>query len=101
MLATDGTTNRVMFGTPSAGGGWRAGVAAESTALGVLAGLLAAAGASAGGWVLATQLFNLGYRFDPMVWLVGITLGAAIVGGAGTFAARSVVNHPPIETLRQ
>ena len=52
-------------------------------------------------WVLATQLFNLAYRFAPTVWLVRIALGAAIVGGAGTLAARSVVNHPPIETLRQ
>ena len=91
MLRTLGASRRVVL----------AGVAAEFTALGVLAGLLAAAGASAGGWVLATQLFNLEYRFDPTVWLVGIALGAAIVGGAGTFAARSVVNHPPIETLRQ
>lgn len=91
MLRTLGASRRVVL----------AGVAAEFTALGVLAGLLAAIAATAGGWVLATQLFNLEYRFDPTVWLVGIALGAAIVGGAGTLAARSVVNHPPIETLRQ
>ena len=91
MLRTLGASRRVVL----------AGVAAEFTALGVLAGLLAAIAATAGGWVLPTQLFNLEYRFDPTVWLVGIALGAAIVGGAGTLAARSVVNHPPIETLRQ
>ena len=90
MLRTLGASRRVVL----------AGVAAEFTALGVLAGLLAAVVATCGGWVLATQLFNLDYSFDPMVWLVGIALGAAIVGGAGTFAARTVVNHPPIETLR-
>jgi len=91
MLRTLGASRRVVL----------AGVAAEFTALGVLAGLLAAAGATTGGWVLATQLFNLEYQFDPMVWLVGVALGAVIVGGAGTLAARTVVNHPPIETLRQ
>lgn len=91
MLRTLGASRRVVL----------AGVAAEFTALGVLAGLLAAAGATTGGWVLATQLFNLEYQFDPMVWLVGVALGAVIVGGAGTLAARTAVNHPPIETLRQ
>ncbi len=77
-----------------------AGVATEFVALGVLAGLLAAVGASAGGWFLATELFNLDYHFDPTVWLVGIGAGVVIVGGAGTLAARSVVNQPPISTLR-
>jgi putative ABC transport system permease protein len=91
MLRTLGASRRVVL----------AGVATEFVALGVLAGLLAAIGATIGGWFLATELFNLQYHFDPTVWLVGIALGVAIVGGAGTLAARSVVNHPPLETLRQ
>jgi putative ABC transport system permease protein len=78
-----------------------AGVATEFIALGVLAGLLAAIGASIGGWYLATEMFNLPYRFDPTVWLAGIGAGALLVGGAGTAAARSVINQPPISTLRQ
>jgi putative ABC transport system permease protein len=91
MLRTLGASRRVVL----------AGVATEFAVLGVLAGLLAAFGATAGGWFLATELFNLDYRFDPMVWLAGIGLGLVIVGGAGTLAARSVVNQPPITTLRQ
>ena len=91
MLRTLGASRRVVL----------AGVATEFTALGVLAGLLAAIGASVGGWFLATELFNLDYGLDPTVWLVGIGAGIAIVGGAGTLAARSVVNQPPISTLRR
>jgi len=91
MLRTLGASRRVVL----------AGVATEFVALGMLSGLLAALGATIGGWFLATELFNLEYRLDPTVWLVGIGLGIVIVGGAGTLAARSVVNQPPITTLRQ
>ncbi len=77
------------------------GVAAEFTTIGVLAGLLAATGATIGGWSIATELFNLNYQVDPAVWGIGLALGVLLVGGAGTFAARGVVNSPPIATLRQ
>jgi putative ABC transport system permease protein len=76
------------------------GVAAEFTTLGLLAGLLAAFGASAAGYFLATQLFDLKYTPDPWVWIVGLISGALLVGVSGTLATRSVVNHPPVATLR-
>ncbi len=77
------------------------GVAAEFTALGLLAGVLAALGATVAGYFLATRLFNLQYSLDLWVWTVGIVLGVLLVGISGTLATRSVVNHPPIATLRQ
>jgi putative ABC transport system permease protein len=77
------------------------GVAAEFVALGLCAGLLAAAAASAIGWLLATRLFGLGYRLDATVWLAGIAGGVLIVGLSGTFAARDVVTSPPARTLRE
>ncbi|MGQ0383571.1 MAG: ABC transporter permease [Gammaproteobacteria bacterium] len=91
MLRTLGARRRVVL----------AGVASEFTALGMLAGVLAAVGATLVGWLLATRVFELEYAIDPWVWAVGLVTGAAIVGGAGTFAARKVVNHPPISTLRE
>ena len=76
------------------------GVAAEFVVLGVLAGVLAASAASIAGWLLATRLFNLGYSFDPGLWLLGPGVGALLVGGAGLLATRSVVQTPPATTLR-
>jgi putative ABC transport system permease protein len=91
MLRTLGASRRVVF----------QGVAAEFTALGLLSGLLASAGATLAGYFLAREIFNLKYAPDPLVWIVGIVGGALLVGVAGVLAARSVVTHPPVETLRQ
>jgi putative ABC transport system permease protein len=90
MLRTLGASRRVVL----------QGVAAEFATLGLLAGTLAAVGASAAGYVLAKQLFDLDYAFDPLVWIVGLVSGTLLVGVSGTLATRSVVNHPPLATLR-
>lgn len=90
MLRTLGASRRVVL----------QGVAAEFTTLGILAGTLAAIGATAAGYFLATRLFNLDYTFDITVWAVGLFAGATLVGISGTLATRSVVNHPPVATLR-
>jgi putative ABC transport system permease protein len=90
MLRTLGASRSVVF----------QGVAAEFIVLGALAGLLAAAGATAVGYLLAKQVFDLQYSPDPRVWLVGIVGGAVLVGTAGILAARSVVSHPPMQALR-
>lgn len=90
MLRTLGASRRVVF----------QGVAAEFATLGLLSGTLAAIGANAAGYFLAQELFDLDYTFDPLVWAVGLTSGTLLVGISGTLATRSVVNHPPIATLR-
>jgi putative ABC transport system permease protein len=77
------------------------GVATEFVALGLLAGVLAASAASVVGWLVATRLFGLGYAFDPGVWLGGLSVGALIVGIAGTLATRRVVTTPPATTLKE
>lgn len=76
------------------------GVAAEFTALGLLAGTLAAVGAGLTGYLLAEQIFELDYTPGPWLWLSGLAAGAAIVGVSGTLAVRSVVNESPVATLR-
>jgi putative ABC transport system permease protein len=90
MLRTLGASRSVVF----------QGVAAEFIVLGALAGLLAAAGATVVGYLLAKQVFDLQYSPDPRVWLIGIVGGAALVGTAGILAARSVVSQPPMRALR-
>jgi len=72
----------------------------EFTTLGALAGLLAAAGASVVGYVLATRVFELPFQFNPWVWLAGTLVGALGVGLAGVMGTRSVLSQPPLLTLR-
>jgi len=76
------------------------GVAAEFFALGFLSGTLAAMGATGIGFVLARRLFSLEYTLDPWVWVAGLVCGTVLVGLSGTLATRSVINTPPIVTLR-
>jgi putative ABC transport system permease protein len=76
------------------------GVAAEFSALGFLAGTLAAFGATGVGWILAHRLFSLQFAIDPWVWVVGLVCGTVLVGVSGTLATRRVVNTPPLVTLR-
>ncbi len=91
MLRTLGASRRIVF----------EGVAAEFTALGLLAGLLGAAGATVAGYFLAREVLDLRYSPDPTVWLVGVVGGGLLVGISGVLAARSVVTQPPVTTLRQ
>jgi len=75
--------------------------AAEFAAIGALAGLLAALGASALSWVLATRVLNLAYHFNPWIWLVGLsggTLGVLLAGLAGT---RRALSASPMTLFRE
>jgi putative ABC transport system permease protein len=67
---------------------------------GALAGLLAALGAIAIGAVLAEQVFQ--FDFSPRWSTVplGAAAGALLSVVAGWFSLRSVVNSPPLATLR-
>ena len=77
------------------------GVAAEFTALGLLAGTLGAFGAGLIGYFVAAELFELDYVPGPTLWLTGLVVGGVVVGVSGTLATRSVVNEPPVSTLRR
>lgn len=90
MLRTFGASRRVVL----------LGVAAEFTTLGLLSGVLAAVGATVAGYLLATRVLDLDYSFPLGVWLFGLGGGVLLVGLSGTLATRSVVNHPPVATLR-
>jgi putative ABC transport system permease protein len=77
------------------------GVAVEFIALGSLAGILAAIGATGVGLLLAEQVFQLDYTVSPWLWFAGWFAGAAIVGLTGTFATRKAVTEPPVAVLRE
>ena len=90
MLRTFGASKRRVLG----------GVAAEFIAIGLLAGLLAAAGATLGGWLLAENLFELEYRFSATLWFAGPLFGVLFVGMSGMAATWRVVTRAPVSVLR-
>ncbi len=77
-----------------------AGVLVEFSLLGLLAGFLAAIVAAIGGYILATQLLEVPYRPNPLLWLTGMGLGTLLVCAAGLLATRSALSAPPVTVLR-
>jgi len=77
------------------------GLISEFITLGALAGFLAGFAATALAWLLAEQVFHFAYQLNPSIALTGIVAGVLIVGIAGVLGTRSVLNQPPVETLRQ
>jgi len=72
----------------------------EYALTGALAGLLASGGATAASWALARYAFKLAWHFSPLLWGAGLVAGAlcALIGGwAGL---RTVLNQPPLQSLR-
>jgi len=74
---------------------------AEFVALGGLAGLVAAAGATAIGYVLADRVFLIPFGWNPWVWLVGVAGGTIGVAAAGWLGTRATLRQPPLAVLRQ
>ncbi len=77
-----------------------AGVLIEFALLGLIAGVLAAAVASIGGYLIATRLLEIPYSPDPLLWIVGMLAGVVLVCLAGWLATRSAISRPPMEILR-
>jgi len=78
-----------------------AALAVEFTVAGLLAGLLGSAFAELTGWLLAGQVFDLEFAFNPRLWAVGVLGSAAIIGLAGTLATYPLLVRPPLEGLRR
>jgi putative ABC transport system permease protein len=74
---------------------------AEFLVLGALAGLLAAAGATATGYVLSDRVFQIPFSANPIVWLLGIGGGALTVTLAGWLGTRGMMRLPPLAVIRQ
>ena len=74
---------------------------AEFAVIGVLAGVLAAAGATATGWLLATRAFGFPFSFGATVWVLGIAGATALALAGGWLGLRPVMNEPPLRTLRE
>jgi len=73
----------------------------EFLLVGSLAGLLAATGAAAMGWALATFRFDFEWAFNPGVWFAGLAIGALCAIAGGWLGLRNVLKQPPLQTLRE
>jgi putative ABC transport system permease protein len=73
----------------------------EFSLVGALSGVLAATGAAAMGWALATYQFKFAWAFSPSVWLVGLVAGAVCAIAGGWLGLRDVLRRPPLQTLRE
>jgi predicted lysophospholipase L1 biosynthesis ABC-type transport system permease subunit len=49
---------------------------------------------------METRVLQVPYTLDWRVWAVGLIGGAVLVSLSGWLATRSVVNQPPLKTLR-
>ncbi len=76
------------------------GVLSEFTTLGLLSGLLASVGAAVAAYFMETRVLQLRYTFDWWIFVEGLLGGALLVAATGWLATRSVVNQPPLRTLR-
>jgi len=76
------------------------GVLAEFLTLGSLSGLIAVVGASVAAYFLTTHWLDLRYTFEWLPCVEGVTGGALLVAAGGWLATRSVVNQPPLTSLR-
>ena len=74
---------------------------AEFLALGLVAGLLASAGASAIGYVLAEHVFQFPWQFNAAIWFAGPLAGLACVALNAWLGGRAALNHPPMLALRE
>jgi putative ABC transport system permease protein len=76
-------------------------LATEFTALGLLAGGLAAAAAAGVAWVLAERVFELPHTPNPAIWLAGLGGGWLLVLGAGLLSSLNFLQAPPMSSLRR
>ena len=76
-------------------------LATEFTALGLLAGGLAAGAASGVAWLLAERVFELPHTPNPAIWLAGLVGGWLLVLAAGLLASRGLLRAPPMQSLRR
>ncbi|ARP82535.1 ABC transporter permease [Bordetella genomosp. 8] len=73
----------------------------ELLAVGGLAGVLAAAGASAVAWALSQRVFDFDVTFSLWPWLAGAAAGMLGAWAGGALALRGVLRTPPLVTLRE
>ena len=63
--------------------------------------MLAAIGATAIGYAVATMVFQFPYHVNHWIWLAGPVAGLLCVSLNAWAGARAALNHPPLLALRE
>ena len=75
-------------------------LALEYSALGLLAGLIGAAGALALSWAVCRYVFEIDWRPAPVLLTAGAVLTTLLVAAIGVLASADVLRRKPLATLR-
>jgi putative ABC transport system permease protein len=75
-------------------------LALEYCALGLLAGLIGAAGAFGLSWAVTKHLFEIPWRPAPGLLAIGTVLTMVLVGLIGVLSSADVLRRKPLSTLR-
>jgi putative ABC transport system permease protein len=73
---------------------------AEYILLGLLAGTIGAAFATALSFVISRYLMNIEWTFQPLVTVLGIVITAVVVTAVGVLGSFDVLFRKPLSTLR-
>jgi putative ABC transport system permease protein len=71
----------------------------EFALIGLIAGVVAAFGATALGWTVSTRVLNIPFQVNETLWIAGILVGTAGVALAGWLGTRRVAEQPPLQVL--
>ncbi|WP_333842064.1 ABC transporter permease [Pelomicrobium sp.] len=71
----------------------------EFALIGLVAGSVAAAGATAVGWAVSTRVLNIPFQVNEVLWIMGILAGTVGVALAGWLGTRRVATQPPLQVL--
>lgn len=72
----------------------------EFMVIGMLAGTLAATGATALAWGVSTYVLKLPYHVDGWLWVSAIGIGGVGVSAAGVLGLWRISRVPPLVSLR-
>jgi putative ABC transport system permease protein len=75
-------------------------LALEYSSLGLIAGLVGAAGALALSWAVCRYVFEISWRAAPVLLSIGAAVTTALVGAIGVIASVDVLRKKPLATLR-
>jgi putative ABC transport system permease protein len=79
----------------------RKAIVSEFGFIGLMAGIMAAAGTELAAWGLYRYVFDLPYSLHGWIWLAGPLVGFALITTAGYFASQGVLKQSPMASLRQ